>query len=113
MAKSISELQEKILKFREDREWKQFHTIKDLLIGLDIEVSELAELFLWKNNEEIDLVEKEKIEDEVADIFIFLSYICDEFDVDLTSAIQKKIDKNSIKYPLEKSRGSNKKYDKL
>lgn len=105
-----------IIKFRNDRDWAQFHTIKDLCLGLGIEVAELQEFFLWKNNQE--LVEtinskSESIGDELADIFIFLTYLSNDLGIDLNEAINRKIDKNNTKYPLEKSKGNNKKYNEL
>ena len=113
MSKSLEEIKEIIIQFREERDWKQFHKIKDLLVGLNIEVGELQELFLWKSDNEIHQVEKVNIENEIADIFIFLTYICDEFDIDLNTAIRNKIKLNKQKYPVEKSKGSNKKYNEL
>ena len=112
-SKSIKELQNKIIQFRTDRNWKQFHKLKDLLIGLNIEASELNELFLWKNEDETKAVDKSKISDELADIFIFLTYISEHFNIDLDDAIENKIAKNASKYPVEKSYGSNKKYTDL
>ncbi len=109
----IKELNKKIIKFRDDRNWKQFHTLKDLLLGLQIECSELSELFLWKNDQEILDVPKEKIENELADIFIFLSYLANNFDIDLEKAVLDKIRINDKKYPIEKSYGINKKYNEL
>lgn len=113
MNKSLEEIKELIIQFREERDWKQFHRIKDLLIGLNIEVAELQELFLWKSDNEIQQIKKVDIENEIADIFIFLTYICDEFDIDLKTAISNKIELNKKKYPVEKSKGSNKKYNEL
>ena len=110
MGKEIDDLQKAVIQFREKRDWKQFHKIKDLLLGLNIEVSELQELFLWKKEAEIKEIKKERIEDEIADIFIFLSYICDEYEIDLEKVVREKIQKNELKYPVEKSKGSNKKY---
>jgi NTP pyrophosphatase (non-canonical NTP hydrolase) len=112
MGKEIDDLQKAVIQFREKRDWKQFHKIKDLLLGLNIEVSELQELFLWKKEAEIKEIKKERIEDEIADIFIFLSYICDEYEIDLEKVVREKIQKNGRKYPVEKSKGSNKKYNK-
>lgn len=106
-------IREQIIKFREDRSWKQFHTIKDLLLGLNIELAELQELVLWKNQSEIEKVDKEKIEEELADIFIFLTYLSEHFNVDLLKAVEKKIDKNDKKYPIDKSFGNSKKYNEL
>jgi len=104
---------ERIIDFRDQRNWKQFHSIKDLLLGLNIEVSELQELVLWKNEKEIQSIDKEIIQDELADIFIFLTYIAVHFNIDLLSAVDAKIDKNGKKYPVDKSFGSNKKYTEL
>ena len=107
---------DRIIKFRNDRDWAQFHTIKDLCLGLGIEVAELQELFLWKNNQELSNTlesKNEAISDELADIFIFLAYISNDLGIDLNEAINRKIDKNNEKYPKEKSKGSNKKYNQL
>lgn len=109
----IKELLKKIIEFREQRNWEQFHKIKDLLLGLDIEVSELMELFLWKSEDEISEIPKEQIKHELADIFIYLTYISEKFDVDLEQAVLEKIVLNGQKYPVSKSFGSHKKYNEL
>jgi NTP pyrophosphatase (non-canonical NTP hydrolase) len=105
---------DRIIKFRNDRDWGQFHTSKDLCLGLNIEVSE--ELFLWKDDKELKETinnKKESIGDELADIFIFLAYLSNDLNIDLNEVINRKIDENGIKYPIAKSRGSNKKYNEL
>ena len=107
---------EKIIAFRDDRDWKQFHTVKDLCLGLNIEVSELQEIFLWKSQEQIEAIKEsnhEKIGDELADIFIFIAYLCNDLNIDLEIALQKKIKLNNEKYPVNKSKGNNKKYSEL
>jgi len=107
---------DRILKFRNDRDWAQFHTIKDLCLGLNIEVSELQEIFLWKDDKELKETinnKKESIGDELADIFIFLAYLSNDLNIDLNEAINRKIDENGNKYPITESRGSNKKYNEL
>lgn len=109
----IRDLEKKIIEFRDERNWKQFHQIKDLLLGLNIEVGELQELFLWKSEEEQKKIDKEKIKDELADITIFLIYIFKHYDIDIAGAILNKLEKNNLKYPVEKSRNSNMKYDTL
>lgn len=109
----IKELQTQIIKFRDERNWKQFHSLKDLLLGLNIECAELSEIFLWKSETEISEVETSKIENEIADIYIFLNYLSNHFDIDIEKAVTDKININSKKYPVDKSFGSNKKYDKL
>lgn len=111
--RSLQDLQKKIIQFRNDRNWQQFHQLKDLLLGLNIEAGELSELFLWKNDQEIESVDKTQIGDELADIFIFLAYITEHFNIDLSEAIVRKIAKNAQKYPVDKAFGSNKKYTEL
>lgn len=110
---NLSELEKEILAFRDNRNWKQFHTVKDLLMGLNIEVSELSELFLWKNDLETAQVDKQAIADELADIFVFLNYLASHFEIDLAQAVLQKLHKNNLKYPIEKSYNSNKKYNQI
>ncbi len=110
---NFSEIEKKVIQFRNDRNWEQFHQIKDLLLGLNIEVAELQELFLWKTKEQQAEIKIEDLRDEVADIAIYLIYISKHFNIDLLEAINDKIAKNSIKYPVEKSWNSNKKYNEL
>lgn len=109
----IKEIEKEIIKFRDERNWQQFHTLKDLLLGLKIECSELAELFLWKREAEIKAVPIEKIENELADIFIYLNYLSRYFNIDLEKALLEKIRINGEKYPVDKSFGVNKKYNEL
>ena len=109
----FKEIEQKVIAFRNERNWEQFHQIKDLLLGLNIEVAELQELFLWKTQEQQLQIDTEKITDEIADIAIFLIYICKHCNVDLPDAISKKVDKNAVKYPVDKSFNCNKKYTEL
>lgn len=110
---TLTELEQEIIAFRDQRNWQQFHTLKDLLIGLNIEVAELSELFLWKNDVEIAEVSKTDIADELADVFVFLNYVARHFEIDLTQAVRQKLAKNNLKYPVEKSYNSNKKYNQI
>lgn len=109
----FKEIEQKVIEFRDERNWKQFHLIKDLLMGLNIEVAELQELFLWKSDEQQTEIDPEKIKDELADIAIFLIYISRHHNIDLLQAVSSKLEKNSLKYPVDKSRNSNKKYNEL
>ncbi|MHB8135051.1 MAG: nucleotide pyrophosphohydrolase [Anaerolineaceae bacterium] len=109
----IQDISKLIIDFRDKRNWEQFHQVKDLLLGLDIEVSELMELFLWKSDSEIAKIPKEIIENELADIFIFLTYVADKFNINLEESVVEKIKINDQKYPVSKSFGSNKKYNEL
>jgi NTP pyrophosphatase (non-canonical NTP hydrolase) len=106
----IESILHQILAFRDKRDWKQFHNSKDLAISLSVESSELLELFLWKREDEID---KQKLKDELADVFYSAFLLADAFQLDIRSIIEDKLAKNELKYPIEKSKGSNRKYDEL
>lgn len=101
---------EKLLEFRDQRDWKQFHNSKDLALALSIEASELLELFLWKDNEEFD---KEKLEEELADVFAYGLLLAEKHNLNISEIIEKKIEKNTKKYPVSKAKGIAKKYDEL
>jgi NTP pyrophosphatase (non-canonical NTP hydrolase) len=108
----------KIKKFRDERDWKQFHNPKDLAIGLSIEASELNELFLWKDKEEVEELIKDKenleeIKDEIADIFYYAIAIADYLKIDIEKASADKLIKAAKKYPIEKAKGKSTKYNKL
>jgi len=109
----INELVHKVIQFRDDRNWKQFHSIRDLLLGLNIECGELAELFLWKSEEQIAQIPPEQIRHEIADVFMFLCYLTDHFGIDLEEAVLEKMKLNEAKYPVSKSYGKNTKYTDL
>ena len=114
----IHELKEKIKAFCDARDWDQFHNAKDLAIALSIEASELLEIFRWKNEKEVaDLFNNEKkkedIEDEMADILYFLVRIAQRYNLDLSEALDRKMEKNEKKYPVDKAKGSNKKYNEF
>lgn len=109
----IQDLEQEIIAFRDARNWKQFHHVKDLLLGLKIEASELAELFLWKSDTEISEIPRQDIADELADIYVFLAYLAHDLKIDLAQAVSQKLEKNKLKYPVEKSYNSNKKYTQI
>ena len=116
MASNFEILRAAILKFRDERDWKQFHSPKNLAEGLMVESAELMENFLWKKSGRVSELSKEElsnVKDEIADIFIYLNYLCEEFGIDLLEIVQKKIKINSEKYPVEKSKGNAKKYTEL
>ena len=97
-------------KFRNERDWEQFHNLKDLAIALSIESNELLEQFLWKNADEANI---EKIKEELADVFAYSLLLADKLDVDVEEIVLKKIQKNGDKYPVDKAKGSAKKYNEL
>lgn len=106
----IQSITESLISFREERDWAQFHNPKDLAIAISIEANELLEAFLWKSPEE---AKTEKIEEELADILSFALLLAHEKGLDVKSIILTKIEKNRLKYPVEKAKGSAKKYDEL
>jgi NTP pyrophosphatase (non-canonical NTP hydrolase) len=111
-----SNLLEKLLTFRREREWEQFHNPRNLAAALAIEAAELQEIFLWARDDELDSRIDERrsaIEQEVADISILLSYLCHDLNIDIDVAVRKKMEINGLKYPVEKCRGSSRKYDQL
>ena len=116
--RKIHELKEKIREFCEARDWDQFHNAKELAIALSIEASELLEIFRWKTSEEVAELFKnpaktEDIEDEMADVLYFLVRISQLYDIDLSEALERKMDKNNKKYPVDKFKGSSKKYNEV
>ena len=107
---------DEIIKFAEDRGWKKYHTLKNLITALQIEASELAEPLLWRDvKEKTDLTEEEKKEtaEEAADVFIYLLLIANKLGLDLDDEVEKKIEINKKKYPLEKCTEEFKKHNKL
>jgi NTP pyrophosphatase (non-canonical NTP hydrolase) len=109
----MQHLQQKIIEFRDARNWKQFHTPKDLAISLSLEAGELLENFQWKSSEEAVKTNLENIKDEIADVVIYALLLSHELGIDLEKAVIDKIKKNEQKYPIEKSFGSKKKYTEL
>ncbi|KGE17585.1 nucleotide pyrophosphohydrolase [Paenibacillus wynnii] len=109
----MNELIEKILEFRQERDWEQFHNPKDLAISLNLEASELLELFQWKTSEEALENNIDKIRDELADIFYYILLISNDLGIDLEDALRNKMIVNEEKYPVDKAYGSNKKYTEL
>lgn len=109
MDNNLDDLMRLALKFRDDRNWKQFHTGKDLAMCLNIESAEVMELFLWKGNQQE--INKAKLEDELGDVFYSLILLADNYNINLAAALTQKIEKNATKYPIETFRNSNKKYN--
>ena len=106
----IKELTAKIRQFTEERDWDQFHNPKDLAVALSIEASELLEAFLWKNPEEAKI---EKIREELADVINYALLIADKYQLDVEQIVLEKLARNGEKYPVEKARGTAKKYNEL
>ena len=112
----FQELTKKIIEFRDARDWKQFHNPKDCAISLSLEASELLEHFQWKSEEQIaELLKnkKEEVADELADVLYWVLLMSHDLNIDLVETSLKKLEKNIAKYPVEKAKGSNKKYTEL
>lgn len=111
----LQNLQMVIRKFCDERNWDQFHNLKDLLISLNLESAEALELAQWKNDAELDDIIKnnERLGEEIADVLYWILLIANKADIDLTAAFDKKMLQNENKYPVEKSFGQHKKYTEL
>lgn len=106
----LKTITKRLIEFRDARDWKQFHNSKDLALAISIQASELLELFLWKDNEDI---KKEKLEEELADVMSFCLLLAEKHELDIVNIIDKKINENAMKYPVEKAKGTAKKYTDL
>ena len=102
-----------VLKFRDDRNWKQFHNPKDLALSISLEAAELLEVFQWSGSDTVCESKKDKIREELADILNYCILMADVCDLDMDEIVVEKIRKNNEKYPVDKARNSAKKYDEL
>jgi dCTP diphosphatase len=107
-----------IEKFVNDRDWDQFHSIKNLSMALSVESSELLEIFQWMNEQQSNQIESKpealgQVEDELSDIFYYLLRISSKLNINLEESLLKKMKKNAEKYPIEKSKGLAKKYNEI
>jgi hypothetical protein len=98
-----------IIQFSKDRDWDQFHTGANLAKGLSIEASEVLELFLWQDNP----TSIDELKDELADVLVYVTYLCDKYHFDMDEIVNQKMKKNALKYPIEKCFGKSTKYNKL
>lgn len=110
----IKKIQEKLRKFTKERNWDQFHTPKNISMALSVEVAELIEIFQWSNTDGTKEINDEEIrkniEEEIADILIYILIFSDKLNLNLSEIVSKKIEKNEDKYPIKKSYGTSKKY---
>ena len=115
---SLPELTAALRRFRDERDWAQFHTLRNLIVSLNLEAAELLELTQWKSDQEMAALTaspqaQEALRDECADVLLYLLLIADRAGIDLIDAARRKLEKNAEKYPVEKSYGSSKKYTQL
>ena len=102
-----------VLKFRDDRNWKQFHNPKDLAISISLEASELLEIFQWSGTDTVCEGKEDKIREELADVLCYAILMADRCGLDMDEIVQAKVKRNNEKYPVEKAKDSAKKYDEL
>ena len=102
-----------VLKFRDDRNWKQFHNPKDLALSISLEAAELLEVFQWSGSDTVCESKKDKIREELADVLNYCILMADVCGLDMDEIVQEKIKRNNAKYPVEKAKDSSKKYDEL
>jgi len=108
--KESEEIIKALLEFRNERDWEQFHNPKDLALAINVEAGELLELFLWKNSDD---AKKEKVKEELADIFAFAYLLAEKYKFNIKDIVLEKIKQNAEKYPIDKSKGTAKKYNEL
>jgi NTP pyrophosphatase (non-canonical NTP hydrolase) len=109
----ITEIISELVKFRDERDWVQFHDTKNLATAISIEAAELNELFLWKTIHESENTDKEKIKAELADVLAYAFLLAHKHNFDIKQIMLEKIKINGEKYPVEKAKGTAKKYDEL
>jgi len=99
-----------LVKFRDERDWAQFHDSKNLATAIGIEAAELNELFLWKTIKESEEVDRERLKEELADVMAYSLLLANKHGIDIKAAILEKIAKNAVKYPVDKAKGNATKY---
>ena len=116
---SLDDLTQQLLEFRDARDWRQFHSLKDLILSLSLEASELLELSQWKPEQQFedealnDEKMQQRLKEECADVLLYLLLVAERTGIDLQKAAEQKLAANKLKYPVEKSRGSSNKYTEL
>lgn len=106
----IQDLTELLVQFRDERDWGQFHDSKNLALALSIEAAELNELYLWKKESESEKIDKIRLKEELADVFAYALMLAEKNNLSVVEIVKEKIVKNGKKYPVQKSKGSSKKY---
>jgi len=111
----IEELTKRIIKFRDERDWKQFHNPKDVALSMVLEAGEVMEHFQWKDKEEVEEYlkqNKDNVAEEIADVLYYVLLMSHDLNIDITEALDKKLTKNESKYPIEKAKGNHTKYNR-
>lgn len=102
-----------LIQFRNDRDWEQFHDSKNLALAISLEAAELNELFLWKKDNEVENINKDRLKEEIADILSYTFLLAEKHNLDVFDIVSEKIEKNAQKYPVDKAKGTAKKYNEL
>jgi NTP pyrophosphatase (non-canonical NTP hydrolase) len=118
MSPSLQTLTDRLIAFRDARDWRRFHSLKNLILSLNLESAELLELAQWKDDAEVEAVLSDpafraRLAEEAADVLLYLLLICERAGIDLIAAASDKIETNAAKYPVEKARGNARKYTDL
>jgi len=104
---------QELIQFRNDRDWEQFHDSKNLALAISLEAAELNELFLWKKDDEVENINKDRLKEEIADILSYTFLLAEKHNLDVFDIVSEKIKKNAQKYPVDKAKGTAKKYNEL
>ena len=107
------EILAELVQFTEDRDWDQFHDSKNLALAISIEAAELNELFLWNKDAEVESINKDRLEEELADILSYSLLLAEKHKINIYDIIHRKIQRNAEKYPVEKAKGTAKQYNEL
>ena len=118
MRTSLTQLTERLIAFRDARDWRRYHGLKNLMLSLNLEAAELLELAQWRDDAEVetalsDPAFRARLAEECADVLLYLLLICERAGIDLDVAAAEKIERNGLKYPVEKARGNAAKYTEL
>ena len=108
----VQELIDLLVQFRDERDWGQFHDSKNLALALSIEAAELNELFLWKKDSESEQIDRDRLKEELADVFAYALMLAEKNGLSVSEIVKEKIIKNAQKYPVEESKGTSTKYKK-
>lgn len=118
MPPTIAELTQRLIEFRDARDWRQFHSLKNLILSVSLEAAELLETVQWKDDAAVEAaarepVLRERLAEECADVFLYLLLVCERAGIDLAQAAAAKIERNAAKYPVDKAFGTARKYTEL
>ncbi len=103
----------KLIDFRNERDWEQFHDARNLSLALMLEAAELNELFLWKKEEQIKDIDVDRLKEELADVLVYAFFLAEKYNLDIFQIVEEKMIRNGQKYPREKAKGTAKKYTEL